>query len=372
MLACACLGVPIAPTALLQNGGFELGIDSWEVRCSAPAKCGQAAPSGAHSLSGASALSFSSGAGEWVSSSLHQRLSSLPTRTVRFTAWIRSNVRTAPALLRLRLEFEPRSIVSNASAVPSCEREWIDLPSSSDWERHELLCTPPIGAQHAWASIHFACVRADASLLVDDVSVAELPANDSGGDGNAGAPAQVAGERAVSVPRRLHFIFGLARGFGGKPFSLVHFLVVRAAARFFRPDALFFHHVYEVRPDHRRQQQQQQDQQRYHPPPPPSPLLPPPPTPPPPPPPPPPLPTSTTNHHHHPSMTHDPRPTTQHPKPKTQNPKPTAHRPPPPTTRHPPLPTVPSTPPCIAIRRVVDEGQALTQAAPTHASHRGL
>jgi len=40
-------------------------------------------------------------------------------------------------------------------------------------------------------------------------------------------------------------IFGLAPDFGGKPFSLVHYLAVKSAYEINKPDAIYFHHKYE-------------------------------------------------------------------------------------------------------------------------------
>ena len=49
---------------------------------------------------------------------------------------------------------------------------------------------------------------------------------------------------AASVPRIVHFIFGLAADFGGKPFGLVHHLVVKAAVRSVAPNVTYFHHAH--------------------------------------------------------------------------------------------------------------------------------
>ena len=47
------------------------------------------------------------------------------------------------------------------------------------------------------------------------------------------------------VPNILHFIFGMAPDFGGKPFSLVHYLSVRSAVSLNKPEAAYFHYEYE-------------------------------------------------------------------------------------------------------------------------------
>lgn len=43
------------------------------------------------------------------------------------------------------------------------------------------------------------------------------------------------------IPDRIHFCFGLTPDFGGKPFSLVHYLAVRSAAEVNRPSAVRIH-----------------------------------------------------------------------------------------------------------------------------------
>ena len=45
----------------------------------------------------------------------------------------------------------------------------------------------------------------------------------------------------------VHVIFGLSSDFGGKPFGLVHHLVLKAALHFVRPSIAFFHHAHEPR-----------------------------------------------------------------------------------------------------------------------------
>lgn len=230
----SALAAPVGTLLTLQNGGFEAGLDGWDQSCLAPSQCGQVGTSRS-SRTGASALSVESGSGEWTSTGLRQQLTVLPAKVLRFSTWARPTGKMAPAMLRLKVDFD-QADSANASNRVNCQREWIDLPSRGGWKAYELLCATPLGAARAWVSIQFACVRADASLLVDDVTVREQ----STGDVSA-----LASEHTSSVPRRLHFIFGLVRGFGGKPFSLVHYLVVRAAAHFFQPETMFFHHVYE-------------------------------------------------------------------------------------------------------------------------------
>lgn len=47
------------------------------------------------------------------------------------------------------------------------------------------------------------------------------------------------------VPNIFHFIFGMAPDFGGKPFSLAHYLSVKSAVELNQPSAAIFHYQYE-------------------------------------------------------------------------------------------------------------------------------
>lgn len=47
------------------------------------------------------------------------------------------------------------------------------------------------------------------------------------------------------VPNIVHFVFGMAPDFGGKPFSLVHYLSVRSAIMLNKPAKAIFHYQYE-------------------------------------------------------------------------------------------------------------------------------
>jgi hypothetical protein len=42
-----------------------------------------------------------------------------------------------------------------------------------------------------------------------------------------------------------HFVFGMAEDFGGKPFSLVHYLSIKSAIVINKPDKVYFHYQYE-------------------------------------------------------------------------------------------------------------------------------
>ena len=47
------------------------------------------------------------------------------------------------------------------------------------------------------------------------------------------------------IPNTLHFVFGMAPDFGGKPFSLVHYLSVKSAVELNKPMAVYLHYQYE-------------------------------------------------------------------------------------------------------------------------------
>ena len=47
------------------------------------------------------------------------------------------------------------------------------------------------------------------------------------------------------IPNTLHFVFGMAPDFGGKPFSLVHYLSVKSAVELNKPTAAILHFQYE-------------------------------------------------------------------------------------------------------------------------------
>ena len=47
------------------------------------------------------------------------------------------------------------------------------------------------------------------------------------------------------IPKILHYCFGMAPDFGGKPWSLIHFVSVASAVRVIRPEAVYFYYEYE-------------------------------------------------------------------------------------------------------------------------------
>lgn len=47
------------------------------------------------------------------------------------------------------------------------------------------------------------------------------------------------------IPNILHFVFGMAPDFGGKPFSLAHYLSVKSAVELNKPSTAYFHYQFE-------------------------------------------------------------------------------------------------------------------------------
>jgi hypothetical protein len=47
------------------------------------------------------------------------------------------------------------------------------------------------------------------------------------------------------IPNILHFIFGMAPDFGGKPFSIAHYLSIKSALKLNKPEKILFHYQYE-------------------------------------------------------------------------------------------------------------------------------
>lgn len=47
------------------------------------------------------------------------------------------------------------------------------------------------------------------------------------------------------IPNIFHFVFGMAADFGGRPFSLSHYLAIKSAADVNQPQTIFFHYEFE-------------------------------------------------------------------------------------------------------------------------------
>ena len=170
-------------------------------------------------------VSLSSTVESWTSLLLRQPLPEpLPRGQLAVQAWVRSARGTMPAVqVGVRLEFEDAS----GGHVEGCDRTRDEMPSETTWTLLATQCAVPAAAVRGRVVFEWACVRSEATLLLDDVSVqpaaeAAAPSLVEASD----APATLPGEQ---VPRRMHLIFGLAADFGGKPFGLIHHLVIKAA-----------------------------------------------------------------------------------------------------------------------------------------------
>jgi len=248
LLAASSLWVIAAPAPdLLSNGNFEDGLRGWEISCALD-RCGEVRT---ESHGGSHAAALHAVAEEWTSVQLRQRLKSLQTHTPLL---LEGSIRAGPYSWRAPLEAKiALSFEDEVTGAPlgSCEARRNELGDA--WEKLRLHCAPPPAARSSssrrvavWAVISFACVRSTASLLVDSMAVSEaVEGSATAAAGNSGAPALVAALPPTAVPKVLHFIFGLSSDFGGKPFGLVHHLVIRAALRSVQPELAMFHHAHE-------------------------------------------------------------------------------------------------------------------------------
>ncbi|EOD17055.1 hypothetical protein EMIHUDRAFT_244523 [Emiliania huxleyi CCMP1516] len=221
---------------LLANPGFEDGVGGgWAAGCAA-AGCIRPAPSTVARSGRASALLRAS-PNRWELSWLRQRVPLAQPCRLRFSAFVRAADGT-DGLPAAELQLAVRSAAADA---PLCrlERRW---PARA-WEQLVLDCPLPSAATDAEASIELVSVRSDAAALVDEARLwcASEGEEEAGGkDGGAGAASS-----AAAVPRLLHFIFGLSADFGGKPFGLVHHLVIAAAQHAAAPVATYFYYAHE-------------------------------------------------------------------------------------------------------------------------------
>ena len=243
MFHLVALGAASAPAPavdeLLTNGGFEEDLRAWHQACASPS-CGAVKTNAPAHRSGNSGLSLSCTADSWTSLQLRQPLPDpLPSGQLSLQAWVQAAQGDRPAVhVGVTLEFEDAS----GSPVEGCGRTRDEMPSSAEWSLLATQCAAPASAARGWAVLEWACVRSTATLVVDDVSLRHAAEKGAVELGRASdAPATLPGEQ---VPRLLHLIFGLAADFGGKPFGLIHHLVVMAAVHALRPAggrAVFYH-----------------------------------------------------------------------------------------------------------------------------------
>lgn len=216
-----------APQNLLRNGGFEAGsLGGWDVECSTESCISPSVCSDSHSGRGAALLSSTSD--RWTVVALRQDTSPAPRCTLQLSAWTRvdrSSEETPAAELQLAIEFFDLAGESLRDSPCRLERHW----PGPDWAQVGLACDAPAAAERVRVWVQLLSVRSDAAALVDGVS---LSCDASAGAARLATPGPTATGGAGQVPSLVHFIFGLAPDFGGKPFGLVHHLVVKAAVRF--------------------------------------------------------------------------------------------------------------------------------------------
>jgi len=236
-LALASLGLPTpAPGNLLRNPGFEDGIAGWVVECSTERCNTPTVDATAHSGGGAALLSSTSD--RWSIVALRQDARLASHCRLRLDAWARvdrSSELLPAAELHLAIGF--LGAAGELLAEPACrlERQW----PPNEWTQMSLACRPPAAGQSARMWVQLLSVRSDAAALVDDLSL--------GCDADADALAPDGHVDPTVVPPSVHFIFGLASDFGGKPFGLVHHLVVKSALRFVTGSeaSVYFYHAHE-------------------------------------------------------------------------------------------------------------------------------
>ena len=215
---------------LLVNGDFKTGLDHWAVTCTHP-RCATAAPDGTPVRSPGSAAALRALEDDWSGVQLRQELQThIPSGTLRVSAYFRTGPGSwanpnAAVDYGLAVEFDDGV---NGSFLGKCREDRTEMPAGR-WEPLKLQCTPPAGARRAFVVISFAAVRGVATLLVDDVSAQEAEGKEATDEGEGWPSALRAELPRAMVPRVLHFIFGLSADFGGKPFGMVHYLVIRAA-----------------------------------------------------------------------------------------------------------------------------------------------
>ena len=193
----------------LRNGGFEEGLRHWNVTCAPAERCGSAA---VELYEGSKVAALQATADQWTSMQLQQKLDGSFTGedAIDVKASVRAGAGTwrAPMEMKLSVVYE---------GMGSCQVSRLVLPTS--WEDLRVRCAPARGAARqsstvAWVVIEFACVRSEATLLVDNVVATTGNVRD---DGSSAPSVMTAAIAAPEVPRILHFVFGLSSDFGSKP-----------------------------------------------------------------------------------------------------------------------------------------------------------
>jgi hypothetical protein len=225
------LGLPTAPQNLLRNGDFEAGtLSGWDIDCSTESCTSPSVSSDSHSGRGAALLSSTSD--RWTVVALRQDASPAPRCTLRLNVWTRadSSSEDAPAAeLQLAIGFVDAAGEPLRDDAPCrLERHW----PGREWAQVGVACDAPAAAEGVRVWVQLLSVRSDAAALIDGISLSCQTNEFTAGLATANPTA--AGGMRSQVPPLVHFIFGLAPDFGGKPFGLVHHLVVKAAVHFAR------------------------------------------------------------------------------------------------------------------------------------------
>ena len=222
--------VLLAAPVALTNGDFSDGLRGWEIVC----KLELCAEATTESSSSGRAASLKTSADAWTAIGLRQRVAISGGGPLVAEASIQKSAYNynAYAALEVRLSI----VYENAAGthIGSCAEERNELPAA--WTPLSVSCAPPPAAAATFVLVEFACVRGAANLLVDSVTVSSSSSSSSAAVPTAAPPVALA-------PRIVHFIFGLSADFGGKPFGLVHHLVIKAALQSVKPTVAYFHHA---------------------------------------------------------------------------------------------------------------------------------
>ena len=241
-LLSSILAAPLS-APLLANADFEDGLRGWEITC-AIERCGEVK---SEWNGGSHAAVLRGSADEWTAVQLRQKLNRNSFKPPMSAAFIVSAAFSkttdswrAPLEAKISLVFEDEA---TGQIIGTCEEARAELPAAA--EKLSVRCAPPTAAASTprvavSVVISFACVRSGGALMADNVDVRLDEEVNAAAD-----PAPRAALAPAAVPRVLHFIFGLSSDFGGKPFGLVHHVVIRAALHSVQPTLAYFHHAHE-------------------------------------------------------------------------------------------------------------------------------
>ena len=232
-----------AAQELLINGGFEAGnLKNWLESCFSP-KCAPVSDAGSPTHYGSRALSLGGTRADWTSLSVRQSVLSLGGATrLELGGWVRAADGGEP-MAAVRVALRVGFVGAGAQALAGgCAVERAALPPP-EWERWAVGCDVPAARRARGSPSSLRRCAPTRAMLVDDVFL-HASATAPAAVARAPAPA-VAAAGGEAVPRALHPIFGLSADFGGKPFGMVHHLVIKAAKKFLSPQAIYFYHAHE-------------------------------------------------------------------------------------------------------------------------------